>query len=75
MDGELKLVGMIAYEDLRTVLSDPSAFSPVVLAGDIATEEFEYVTPDDTMRTALQKLGVRGSHYIPVAAVREARDG
>ncbi len=66
LDGELKLVGMIAYEDLRTVLSDPSAFSPVVLAGDIATEEFEYVTPDDTMRTALQKLGVRGSHYIPV---------
>jgi CIC family chloride channel protein len=66
LDAELGLVGMITYEDLRTVLADAETLAPVVLAGDLANQQFESVSPDDSLRTALQKLAVRGSHDIPV---------
>jgi CIC family chloride channel protein len=66
LDTELKLVGMITYDDLRTVLSDTEQFADVVLAGDLASERFERVTPHDSLATALQRIGVRGSHDIPV---------
>ena len=66
LDDDLRLVGMISQEDIRTVLSDAQALAPVVLAGDLARHQYEWVTPDDSLRTALQKLAVRGSHHIPV---------
>jgi len=66
LDNDLKLVGMISQEDIRTVLADAQALSPVVLAGDLAHQHYEWVTPNDSLRTALQKLAVRGSHHIPV---------
>ncbi|MFQ5703678.1 MAG: chloride channel protein [Gemmatimonadales bacterium] len=68
LDANLELLGMITYDDLRTVLSDADKLAPVVLAGDLAKQQFEFVTPRDSLRTALQKLGVRGSHCIPVVA-------
>jgi len=66
LDGEFKLVGMISYNDLRTVLADSDRLAPVVLAGDIANQQFEWVTPEDSLFTALKKLALRGSHHIPV---------
>lgn len=66
LDGELRLVGMITYGDLRTVLADSEKLAPVVLAGDLANQQFEWVTPDDSLFTALKKLAVRGRHHIPV---------
>jgi CIC family chloride channel protein len=72
MDDELHLVGMITYDDLRTVLSDAERYAPVVVAGDLASLSFERVTPDDSLATALQKLAVRGSHYIPVVDSAES---
>jgi CIC family chloride channel protein len=73
LDAELKLVGMITYDDLRTVLTDAETLAPVVLAGDLANQQFEWVTPQDSLRVALQKLAVRGSHHIPVIDA-EGRD-
>ena len=72
MDDELHLVGMITYDDLRTVLSDAERYAPVLVAGDLASPSFERVTPDDSLATALQKLAVRGSHYIPVVDSAES---
>jgi len=66
LDTELKLVGMITYDDLRTVMTEAEALAPVILAGDLANQQFEWVTPEDSLRTALQRLSVRGSHHIPV---------
>ncbi|UCF40539.1 MAG: chloride channel protein [Gemmatimonadota bacterium] len=66
MDEELRLVGMLTYDDLRTVLSQADRYAAVVVAGDLANPSFERVTPEDSLATALQKLTVRGSHYIPV---------
>ena len=57
---------MITYNDLRKVISDAESLGPVVVAGDLANPEVESVTPRDSLRTALQRLGVRGSHHIPV---------
>lgn len=68
LDADSELVGMITYDDLRTVLSEADALAPVVLAGDLAKQQFECVTPKDSLRVALRKLGVRGSHCIPVVA-------
>jgi CIC family chloride channel protein len=66
LDVDLKLMGMITYDDLRTVLTSADALAPVVLAGDLAKQQYEWVTPEDSLRTALQRLDVRGSHQIPV---------
>jgi CIC family chloride channel protein len=66
LDDDLNLVGMISQEDIRTVMADAQALASVVLAGDLAHQHYESVTPSDSLRTALQKLAVRGSHHIPV---------
>jgi CIC family chloride channel protein len=68
LDDDLRLLGMLTYSDLRTVLGDSEQFAGVVLAGDVASPEFERVTPEDTLATALQRLGMRGSHDMPVVA-------
>jgi CIC family chloride channel protein len=73
LDGELKMVGMITYDDLRTVLTDADRLAPVVLAGDLASQQFEWVTPDDSLYTALKRLALRGSHHIPVLAGESER--
>lgn len=66
LDADLKLAGMLTYADLRTVLTDTERYSDLVLAGDLAVQQFESVSPRDSLRAALQKLAVRGSHVIPV---------
>ena len=66
IDGELRFLGMLTYGDLRTVIADAESLGEVVVAGDLASREYESVTLQDTLHTALQRLGVRGSHHIPV---------
>jgi CIC family chloride channel protein len=72
LDTELRLLGMISYNDLRTVLTDSEQFADVIVAADVASPHFERVTPDDTLATALQRLGMRGSHDIPVVDAADA---
>jgi CIC family chloride channel protein len=66
LDGDHQLVGMITYDDLRTVIAQQDTLAPVVVASDLASAEFERVTPEDSLRTALQRLAVRGTHSLPV---------
>ncbi len=63
------LVGMLTYGDIRTVLSEASALASLVVAGDLVTDQYERVTPQDTLLTALHRLAVRGTHHIPVVDV------
>jgi chloride channel protein, CIC family len=72
LDAQRQLVGMITYDDLRTVLTSADQFSRVLLAGDLASQEYEHVNPDDSLTLALKRINLRGSHYIPVV---DGRDG
>ncbi len=65
-DADGRLVGMLSYDDLRTILINAEQYAEVVLASDVARSQFEWVTPADPLSTALRQLEVRGSHYIPV---------
>jgi CIC family chloride channel protein len=66
LDADLGLVGMLTYDDLRTVLTDVDRLEALVLASDLVSPNYERVTPEDSLATALQRLAVRGSHSIPV---------
>jgi CIC family chloride channel protein len=61
-----RLIGVVTYGDLRAVLADRDRLAPVVIAADIANLEIEPVTTRDSLRTALQRLGVHGSLTLPV---------
>ncbi len=73
VDDQQNLIGMIAYNDIRALLAEPDMLGHVVVAGDIVDERFESVTPDDSLKTALQKLAVRGNQYLPVVDSRNGR--
>jgi CIC family chloride channel protein len=73
LDEEDRLVGMLAYNDLRTVLSQMDSLRGVLVAADIANEETEPVAPTDSLRTALRHLSVHGSHAVPVVAPGDSR--
>jgi len=65
-DSEGRLIGVVTYGDLRNVLADRERLAPVVIAADIANIEIEPVTTKDSLRTALERLGVHGSLTLPV---------
>jgi CIC family chloride channel protein len=66
LDGDGRLVGMVNYDDLRSVISRAGELSPLIVASDLMSDRFERVTPEDSLKTALQRLALRGSHHIPV---------
>ncbi|MEX1049976.1 MAG: CBS domain-containing protein, partial [Gemmatimonadales bacterium] len=68
-----RLLGMITYGDLRTVIPRAAAVSAVLVAADIAHDDVSAVTPDDTLGTALRHLGVHGARYLPVVSDLESR--
>lgn len=66
VDADQRLLGVVTYGDLRTVLADRERLAPVLIAADIANTEIEPVTTRDSLRTALERLGVHGSLTLPV---------
>lgn len=66
VDADGHLVGVVTYSDLRTVLADRDRLAQVLIAADIANLEIEPVTTADSLRTALQRLGIHGSLTLPV---------
>jgi len=68
LDADRNLVGIITYDDLRTVLTSAEDLAPVLVAGDLASTQYEKVEPDDSLRTALKRISLRGSHYLAVVA-------
>jgi CIC family chloride channel protein len=66
LDDQGWFIGMLGYGDVGAVLTDAEALGPVLVAADIANTEIEPVTLTDSLRTVLQRLGVHGSHSLPV---------
>ena len=63
LDAHIHHMALPAPGDMRTLQR---------FAGDLASTSFERVTPEDSLATALQKLAVRGRHYIPVVDAVES---
>jgi chloride channel protein, CIC family len=63
---EGQIVGMVSQESLREALENQRHLAGVVLAADLAQPQFDRVTPDDTLLTALRRFGARDVDYLPV---------
>ncbi|MEO6446682.1 MAG: chloride channel protein [Gemmatimonadaceae bacterium] len=60
-----ELVGVISASDLGLVARADHALDELLLAGDIA-QPSETVTPRDSLREAVRRMGVRGVSTLPV---------
>lgn len=60
-----KLVGMLSFQDLRTILTKPVVPS-LIIASDIATSDLISVSREDNLNDALQKFGHKDLDMMPV---------
>jgi CIC family chloride channel protein len=67
-----RLVGLIAYEDIRDVLLDRGELEPLLIAADLATP-IEAVMPSDSLQVALSRMNARAVDAIPVIESEETR--
>jgi CIC family chloride channel protein len=67
-----RLVGLIAYEDIRDVLLDRGELAPLLIAADLAAP-VEAVMPSDSLRVALSRMNARAVDAIPVIESDETR--
>ncbi len=72
IDDRDRYLGMIAFEDLRTVMSDLSMFDALV-AADIMTTDITPVRVDTTMDVVLRLHDTRGWSVLPVLDVDDER--
>jgi CIC family chloride channel protein len=73
VDNGGRLVGMIGYGDLSGIQGQAEALGSALVAADLANPEVEPVTPADSLRIALQRLAVHGSHSLPVVDTPDDR--
>ena len=71
IDEERRLLGIITLADLGR-LAGARHQTATLVARDVATPA-ETVTPDDSLLTAVRKMGVRGAPSIPVIDPRTGR--
>jgi CBS domain-containing protein len=65
VDTELALIGVVTLADLGRIAKDSRELAPLLLATDLAVPS-ETVQADDDLRTALHRMGVRGTGSLPV---------
>jgi CIC family chloride channel protein len=66
VDEDGHLVGMLSQAAVREAMDDHDRLGGIVLAADLAFPEAEPVTPEDTLLTALRRLGKRDVNVLPV---------
>ena len=74
VDGKGFLVGVLSYQDIRSVLShrgDPG-LDPLIVAGDIATPDPVTVHPGQTLNDAMRLFGLRDLSMLPVVEKGDA---
>ncbi|HKJ92037.1 MAG TPA: chloride channel protein [Longimicrobiales bacterium] len=65
VDDDLRPVGMISIAGLGRVAKESNDIANLVVASDVASPT-ETVTPDDSLLTAIRRMGVRGTHTLPI---------
>ncbi len=72
-----RLVGMLSHATVREAMEGRDQLGGILLAADLALPDAEPVTAEDTLLTALRRLGKRDVNVLPVvvAGDRERLDG
>lgn len=65
VDGEGLMTGIFSMTDIRRILNDDIP-PTLVVAGDIATRNVIYATPEEPLNSAMKKLTARNLDEIPV---------
>ncbi len=65
VDEALRVMGVVRIGEIGRLARDHSDIGPLLLASDIA-DPVETVHPDDTLLTAIRRMGARGSGMLPV---------
>lgn len=65
VDAQQRLRGMITVAELGRVARERAHLADLVVAADVAIPA-QHVAPDDSLREAVRRLGVRGSTSLPV---------
>jgi CIC family chloride channel protein len=66
VDADRRLVGMVTQATVREALEDGERLGAILLAADLAVPERDPLTSDDTLLTALRRLGGREVTLLPV---------
>ncbi|MFN2571105.1 MAG: chloride channel protein [Gemmatimonadales bacterium] len=64
-----RLVGMLHREALRDAVEAGDHAAPLVVAADLVRAHAERVTPEDSLLTALRRLGAEDVDHLPVVDV------
>ncbi len=71
VDDAGRLAGMLSREGLRRATADGANLEGLVLAADLVMRDVERVTVEDSLLTALRRLGKHDVDYLPVVTVRD----
>jgi CIC family chloride channel protein len=71
VDDDGRLVGMLSHTAVRQAMEDHERLGGILLAADLAIPEAEPVTPEDTLLTALRRLGKRDVNLLPVVTTSD----
>jgi CIC family chloride channel protein len=68
VSAEGRLAGMLSREAVREALANGDHLAPVLVAADLIRPQAERVTPEDSLLTALRRLGAQDVDSLPVVA-------
>lgn len=66
VDGDGRLAGMLTQAGVREALENGDHLKDIILATDLAVPERHPLTSEDTLLTALRRLGGREVNLLPV---------
>jgi CIC family chloride channel protein len=71
VDADGRVTGLLTQQAIRDALVERERLACVVIAADLALARFDSVTPEDSLLTALRRLGSRDVTDLPVVAAED----
>lgn len=72
VDAGGRMTGILSLQDFREIAYE-EGLEDLVVAGELATREVITVFPDESLRDALGKIGVRNFEHLPVVSREDPR--
>jgi CIC family chloride channel protein len=67
-----KLMGVISLRDIRPLLMEEGLMN-LIIAKDIVDENYIYLTPEDTLDTAMKKFALKDLGQLPVVDAKDPK--